>query len=41
MVRILKLDGMMPRQETDNHTAFWKGNERFYIRGVDYQPGKN
>ncbi|KAJ4409268.1 1,3-beta-glucanosyltransferase [Didymella pomorum] len=19
--------------------AFWKGNERFYIRGVDYQPG--
>lgn len=20
-------------------TAFWNGNERFYIRGIDYQPG--
>jgi 1,3-beta-glucanosyltransferase GAS5 len=25
--------------ETDHQTAFWAGSTRFYIRGVDYQPG--
>ena len=24
---------------TDNHEAFFQGDKRFYIRGVDYQPG--
>lgn len=24
---------------TDAGTAFWKGKDRFYIRGIDYQPG--
>ena len=23
-----------------SYTAFFAGNNRFYIRGVDYQPGK-
>lgn len=24
---------------TENRTAFWQDNKRFYIRGIDYQPG--
>ena len=24
---------------TDHSLAFYKGNDRFYLKGVDYQPG--
>ncbi|KAL1960568.1 hypothetical protein VTO42DRAFT_7147 [Malbranchea cinnamomea] len=37
---LLKRDsGITPITVKGN--AFWKGDERFYIRGVDYQPGGN
>jgi len=31
--------GFVVRMDADNYTAFFQGTDRFYIRGVDYQPG--
>lgn len=31
---------MIESSKADIWIAFFAGNDRFYIRGVDYQPGK-
>lgn len=36
---IPRQQGSLPPVTTDGN-AFWAGDERFYIRGVAYQPGK-
>lgn len=39
-MRCRGFDRKQPDKSANTRIAFWQGNKRFYIRGVDYQPGK-